>query len=308
MIYSTYTFGDVTAIYYLKDEICSLMLVPKGMETAVKESKLALVDPLFQVCINGEGKGAGYISGSSYHNACKWQELKLVRQFTEQAGEGIAICTEFEGKPGIRGIHRLEGCRGYLRSRVTIWNEGEEAFDLYDLPSFSLNGITPFTDGPAYDALRLHRFTSFWSAEGRHHCESFEQLNFEPGYNGVASKTIRISQVGTMPVRGYFPFMAVEDVKNKVVWAAQLEHCGSWQMELFRQKDNVVICGGLADYLTGHWFKRLSPGESFTSPEAILTAVRGGIDEACDALLRAQEDALVVIGEDEEALCPLYNE
>ena len=46
MIYATYSFGEVTAIYYLKGDVCSLMLVPAGMEQDVKESKLALPDSL----------------------------------------------------------------------------------------------------------------------------------------------------------------------------------------------------------------------------------------------------------------------
>lgn len=308
MIYSTFEFGDITAVYYVEDDTYSFMLVPSGMEKEIKESKLSLADSMIQLCVNGEAAGMGYISGASYHNASNLLELKLVKQYTEDMGNNISVITEFSGKNGIYCTHRLVGGRGYVRCSVSVRNDGAESFDIYDLPSFSLNGITPFSDGAAYGDLCLHRFTSFWSAEGRHQCETLEELNFEPGWTGGSCKTLRISQVGTMPVRGYFPFMAVEDTLAGVVWAAQLEHCGSWQMELFRQRDNLVICGGLADYLTGHWFKRLEPGEELHSPEAILTAVKGNIDDACDALLQAQEDALVVIGAEEEELCPLYNE
>ena len=35
------------------------------------------------------------------------------------------------------------------------------------ISSFSLGGLTPFTDGDAYDTLKVHRIRSVWSMEGR---------------------------------------------------------------------------------------------------------------------------------------------
>ena len=50
-----------------------------------------------------------------------------------------------------------------------------------------------------------------------------------------------------MPVKGYFPFGAVEDTKAGVVWAAQLAIECSWQMEFYRRDDGMAFSGGLAD-------------------------------------------------------------
>ncbi len=308
MIFSNFELNGITAVYYRIGDIFSLMLVPTGTEDGIRESKLALIDPMIQLCVNGEAAGVGYISGESYHNASYLLELRFVRQYEETYMAEKTVITEFEGKNGVFCRHFLKSGRRYVRSYVTVENRGNSPFDIYDLASFSLNGITPFSDGPAYGKLKLHTFRSFWSAEGRHCKESLEDLNFEPGWTGWSCKTLKISQTGTMPVRGHFPFMALEDTEAGVTWAAETEHCGSWQIEMFRQKDNVVMTGGLGNYLSAQWIKTLDHGEAITSPEAILTAVKGGIDEACSAILNAHEDALTVIGGGEEELCPLYNE
>lgn len=60
-------------------------------------------------------------------------------------------------------------------------------------------------------------------------------------------------------------------------------------MELYRRDENLCISGGLADFDFGHWSKCIKPGESFESPEAVVTAVRGTLEEACENLVEAQE-------------------
>ena len=309
MIQSKHVFGPITAIYYSNDDILSLAIVPTEMADQIKESKLELADSLVQISEPGETSGIPYSGGLTLHNSLSSLKLRFVEQYMEQDGGENVVVTIMQGQNGEKRKHRKwAGDRGYLHSYVSVKNEGNAPVTLYSLPSFSLNGMTPFADGPAPNSLKMHRFSSYWSAEGRHEAYTFEELNLEPSWSKWAPKVERISQVGTMPVRGYFPFLAVEDTCAQVVWAAELEWAGSWQMEIYRQKDNVILTGGLADYEIGHWSKVLQPSEEITTPVAVLTCVRGDIDQACEVLLRAQEDALVVVGEQEENLCPLFNE
>ena len=115
------------------------------------------------------------------------------------------------------------------------------------LASFSLGGITPFHQADAEGRLKVHRFRSVWSAEGRHECRSIEELHLERSWSGAGAFSERFGQLGTMPVRTWFPFVAVEDTVPGVVWGAQHAWAGSWQMEIFRQHDDVCLSGGLAD-------------------------------------------------------------
>jgi alpha-galactosidase len=95
-----------------------------------------------------------------------------------------------------------------------------------------------------------------------------------------------------MPVRGYFPFIGVEDRSAGVFWGAQLAWAGSWQMEAYRRDDQLCISGGLADHEFGHWTKTVAPGESFTSPAAHVTTVAGDLDDLCHRLTSLQDHAL----------------
>ena len=93
--------------------------------------------------------------------------------------------------------------------------------------------------------LKLHRIRSKWSQEGRLVTESAEDLQLEPSWAYWQVNSTRYGQIGSMPVKGYFPFGAVEDTKAGVVWAAQLAIECSWQMEFYRRDDGMAFSGGL---------------------------------------------------------------
>ena len=135
---------------------------------------------------------------------------------------------------------------------------------------------------------RIYRIESFWSAEGRVKCDTLASLNMEHAWNNMAYRVEKFGNLGTMPVRRYFPFVALEDSGTKTFTAAQLFAPSSWQIEaVVRKGDNVTLAGGLPDRDFGAWSKKIGPGESFTSPRAIL-AVGTSLDEVCDKLVRAQ--------------------
>ncbi|KAK3369398.1 glycoside hydrolase superfamily [Lasiosphaeria ovina] len=114
--------------------------------------------------------------------------------------------------------------------------------------------------------------------------DSIENLHLERSWAGGMNFAERFGQVGSMPVRGWFPTALVEDTDAGVVWGARLAAPTSWQLEVGRRFDDVVLAGGLADFEFGHWAKTVAPGESFTTPLAYLTCVAGSPDDACDRL------------------------
>ncbi|PTY00958.1 alpha-galactosidase [Verrucomicrobia bacterium LW23] len=230
------------------------------------------------------------------------------------AGKGSATVVETtlrDTASRFRCIHRLHYTPGEpgVRSSTEFVNESKDALSLELLTSFALNGLTPFEAGSATPHLTFHRFRSWWSLEGRQDSAGLEVLHMERSWGGFGLFSERFGQVGTMPVRRWFPFAAVEDTTHGVVWAAQLAWAGSWQMELMRKGDRVTLCGGLADREFGHWVKHIQPGESFHTPEALLTVVAGTLDDACQALTTMQRGALEISAPPVEAGLPIcFNE
>ena len=111
-----------------------------------------------------------------------------------------------------------------------------------------------------------------------------------------------------MPVRRWFPFVAIEDTAPGVLWGAQLAWAGSWQMEVFRQHDDVAISGGFSDREFGHWVKTLHPGEVLESPQATVACVQGTLDELCDRLTAMQDPPVNHQPEVEQDLPVVFNE
>ena len=91
-----------------------------------------------------------------------------------------------------------------------------------------------------------------------------------------------------MPVRRFFPFVALEDSKNHTFFAVQLYSPASWQIELtVRAGDQVTLSGGIADRDFGQWTKTLKPGEVFEAPKAVA-AIGDSLEDVCDKLVKAQ--------------------
>ena len=300
----TYRLGDVEVLFTDKNGRQGLVLVPAGMKEQVAEEKASSVFTIAQIHARGDGHETPYSRGMTMVGS---QTAASMRLASREAGKD-SVTTVLTGDHGLKWTQTLTACGRALMCRTSVENAGDAPVTLEQAASFCMAGMTPFEAGLAPDRMQLHRFSSFWSCEGRHECQTIEALNMEASWSRWAPKSIRIGQAGTLPVRGYFPTMALEDTKRHVTWAAAIGWAGSWNMELFRQKEDLVLTGGLAGFEDGHWRKTLQPGEALTLPEAILTAVRGGVDEACEALLDVHEARLPLTQEAEKTLNPMYNE
>ncbi len=168
-------------------------------------------------------------------------------------------------------------------SYTTFTNGSGEPVTLEMMTSFLL---------PDVKADRIYRLLSFWSAEGRLKCDDLADLNMEHAWNNMAFRVEKFGSVGSMPVRKYFPFIALEDTKTHSFTAVQLYSPASWQIELVvRAGDVVTVAGGIADRDFGQWTKRIAPGESFEAIKAVI-ATGSSLEEVCDKLVKAQHPAI----------------
>ena len=173
--------------------------------------------------------------------------------------------------------------------RTVFENGSPEAVTLEMITSFLL---------PDVKADKLHRILSFWSAEGRVKSDDLVSLNMEHAWNNMAFRVEKFGNVGSMPVRKYFPFVALEDSKAHVFTAVQLYSPASWQMELtVRRGDGVTVSGGIADRDFGAWMKKVLPGECFEAPKAVI-AQGITLEEACNKLVKAQQPSVSPVDED----------
>jgi alpha-galactosidase len=267
-------------------------------------------DSLIQAHLRGDGLPTAFAGGLTLRHSGTVESLKLSEQHVEKSKTGIEILTQMVTPAGVRFDHTLRWSRGESGVRISTRciNATRRAVTLDLLASFSLGGITPFDPADATGRIVFHRFRSFWSAEGRLESRLLEELHLERSWIGHSQLCERFGSIGSMPVRQWFPFAALEDTAAGVTWAAQIAWAGSWQLEVFRRGDTIALSGGLADREFGHWSKKLAPGEEFSTPEAWLTVAAGGLEAAAQRLQSLHRSALATWPASEQKLAIVANE
>ena len=273
-----------------------LTLFPTALAGGIvaKPPPAAPIDPLVQLKLVGDPYPSGFAHGHTLRNSATTGRFRFDGQSVEHAGDRTTVLTILrDAERRLCLEHRLSWHEGdaAAETATAFRNESDRPVTLEMLSSFTLGGITPFAPGDAVGRLRVHRFRSCWSAEGRLETRTAESLHLERSWSGHAALSERFGQVGTMPVRRWFPFVAVEDTEAGVVWGAQLAWAGSWQMEVYRQSDALCLSGGLADREFGHWMKTVAPGETLLAPPATVSCVRGTLEDLCDRLTARQQRA-----------------
>ena len=221
--------------------------------------------------LQGDGYAGGFSCGMTM---CGSQTIEGFRK-TQEMPEKIS----YENDTGIILTVNKRNHNDVVRVYTTIYNGSQQDRILEMAASFAVRGI---------EADRIHRLQSFWSAEGKLRTETIDELHLEPSWNRCGLRIEKFGNVGSMPVRKYFPFLALENTKTGRVTGVQLYCASSWQMEILCKDDETLsVVGGMADRDFGHWKKRLKPGETFETPEAVI-AEGSSLYEVCDRLVKAQ--------------------
>lgn len=223
-----------------------------------------------EIKLKGDAYGPGFSSGLTLTGSATAAGLTVAEK-----NENRTIYTDSRG-------YRLEAWhsqRGNVTDCKTVFcNDSEFPVTIEMISSFAIKGIM---------ADRIYRIQSFWSAEGRLLCQNLVDLNMEPSWTGFGVRNEKFGQIGSMPVRKWFPFIALEDTHTGTFIGVQLYCASSWQMEVFRTQKPLNLCGGLADRDFGHWFKTVAPGERFETPRAVI-AQGDSLEQVCDRLVKAQ--------------------
>ncbi len=308
-----YILGDMKCEYYIDSETdnVELIMVPESERTSEWGKKNQRIDSLLQLKLVGDAYPGGYSGGISMRQGESVTGLRYKEQDVIRNNNRVEICTTLSDHRGYEAKHYLIWSTGskYLEVYNTFQNQSNQTVTLEMISSFSLGGISPLLSGDGYDRMKLHRFRSVWSMEGRLETKTIEELQLEPSWGGHAVRSERFGQVGSMPVNHYFPSLILEDSENDVFWGAMLAHNASWQMEIYRMDDGISISGGIADREFGHWMKEIHPGELFNTPMAILSVCKGGgCNQISQRMTSCLREVLDQGPESEQGLPVIFNE
>ncbi|MBO4319975.1 MAG: alpha-galactosidase [Treponema sp.] len=235
-------------------------------------------------------RGDGYNNG--YGNGLTLSQSESVRNMKKVSENETETVFENNGIQ-VHAIHKDNGktteCRSLIRN-----NSGKDVY-VELLSSFALSGL---------NADVIYRATSFWSAEGKLLVQKLTDLNMEKSWANHGFRVEKFGQLGSMPVRKWFPFLVLEDSKNGKFLGIQLYCASSWQIEIFRNSDEISVHGGIADRDFGNWTKKIAAGSEFETPKAVI-AEGSSLEEVCDALVKAQNPRIAKVDED---LPVIFNE
>lgn len=292
-----YLIGDMEVVYCFNEEgKVSFSIVPAGSLKSEQYYEKGNLDPLVQISCLGDSSCPGFTAGETRHNCGLTMSMKYESQTKQSDGDEVKITTVLDNGMGIRTEHVVMGKKDNrsISLYVTVENRSSEEIIIEKIASFCLSGITPYSDDDSKGGLLLHRYRSRWSEEGRHEVRTVEELLLEPSWSDYGVRCEKYGAVGSMPIRGYFPLIGIEDTGAGVMWGATNACSSSWQIEAVRINESLSITGGLADFDYGHWRKNIKPGESFTTPKSYLSVTSGGVSKLCDRLLDAQRDCSVI--------------
>ncbi|MDY3909567.1 MAG: glycoside hydrolase family 36 protein [Eubacterium sp.] len=305
--------GDMLLIYEQETDYkrVGFYMIPADMrEEDISDQKFYRINSLAQLKIAGDMYPNCYGHGQTMHNSESANFFEYISQDVVKKDGITAITTVMKDRRGYELDHVItyfEGEKSFETKNIFV-NRSDKEVTLEMLSSFEMANLTPFIAGDAPNSMLVHRLRSKWSHEGRLVSESVENLQLEPSWSNWSVGVERFGARGSMPVMKYFPFVAVEDTVNHVLWGAQLAHEASWQMEIYRQDDGLHISGGLADREFGHWMKEVAPGDSFETPKAILSVGKGDVDEICHRLVSAGVKYVDEGPESEQTLPIIFNE
>lgn len=311
-ILSQYELEAVVVRYYIETSTKNVgfALLPKGRAQEKVPVKNCSIEPLVQIKIAGDDYPNGFAHGLTMRNSISTDRFQFEKQHIVEKGDSKTIVTVLKDDRSLTVEHHLVSYSGYsaLKSFCIFINRGLDAVCLEMLSSFSMGEITPFEPDDAPGVLILHRLRSVWSAEGRLESIPVEDLQLEPSWSGYGIRCERFGQIGSMPVRKYFPYAVIEDTKNNVSWGMQIACPSSWQIEVSRRDDALCISGGLADREFGHWLKKIEPGKSFMTPEVILSVSEGGVDEVSQKMTNLYLRCMTGLPSVENDLPIIFNE
>ena len=150
-----------------------------------------------------EMKLVGDTYGSGFGCGLTLTGSATIRGF-EKVGEDPSSLRYENGKGLALTVHKRQE-QDALRVWTEFSNHSGEAVTLEMLASFALQDV---------EADAIYRLQSFWSAEGKLRRETVYDLHLEPSWSGHGVRAERFGTVGSMPVRKYFPFLALEDSRT----------------------------------------------------------------------------------------------
>lgn len=197
-------------------------------------------------------------------------------------GRIVKIYTK-DKKTGLSGIMSYQFFDNIpiIRCENLLKNEGEESIGIEFVSSF----IHPGAASERNDEISLMIPHNSWQQELQWQECSLNKLGSHIfREDATTSKRIQKHSVGSWSSGEYLPMACIRNRTQNTMEFWQIENNGSWNWELQETFGKLTLILSGPDDVNHHWWKKLEPGQTFSSVPVAVGIVSGGEDEAFSAL------------------------
>ena len=282
--------------------------LPLSPETARRRWELLPAE----VYLNVNDEGLEYCHNARYLRP-QASERAVYKDYYVQThwdSSELVIVLADEGSGAMIELHyRLHHRSPALIRYTVVRNAGTKPLKLNHVSSFTLHHFPYLPKTEGMDELYLHSFPSQWDYEAEHRRDSFARLGLYPS---CCRKAFHVESSSAWTCGEYIPTFAVEEPAAGVTWAVELQHSFAWRFELgaggLEGEHYYYMQGGCANTRHAGWSVTLPPQGCFETPACALVAVRGGLDEAMNALHAHRLQVFLRKNDLDKALPVVYNE
>ena len=287
-----YLLGDMYAVYSMEKGAVSFTVLPLGkLDKYLKNKKNShfRTEPMTQVYFEGERSARDYSAGLTMRNSDTAWSFHFEKQWQEVKDGSRRIITQLRRDDDVIYEHSVSYFEGNssLKIEAVLYNRGGKDHNVFLFSGLSLSDLRIFDEETKSRNILLTRLRSAWSLEGKTEQRFAEDFMLEPSWLNVGVKNERYGQLGSMPVRKFYPYASVEDLNEKTAWAVTVDAPASWQLEFYSFDGDLSLSGGDVDYEFGHRQVCLRKGACLKAMPAYVTAVEG---------TRADADRRLVLG------------
>jgi alpha-galactosidase len=239
---------------------------------------------LVEIQVTGENQDDHHGMKHTRTNPGFLLEFREHRDYWNEFGRKLEIELEKDGLISISHMQFYDGI-SVARCWTEIKNVSSGDKGIEYISSFALTGIEKEGLQCWSEKCRLHVPHNTWYGELQWKKYSLPQLGLSP-MNYVTLKRISFQSQGTWSSSELLPMGCFENMEagSSLMW--QIEHNGSWHWEIGEQAEHLYLQLSGPTENESHWWKKLKPGESFTSVSAAVGTVKGSIEKAVEELTK----------------------
>ena len=265
-----------------------------------------------EVQVSGLGR-AGERHGTKYVRTSPGSRLTLKEFRDQRNATGRKIEVEMQDEETgliVTSHYQFYDDIAVVRAWTTLYNSGKEDLGIEYVSSFAITGIEKEGLNLPEDKLELWIPHNGWQKElhwNKYRLDELGMSSTQPGAIRRTSKTIGINNAGNWSTKEYIPMGYLYNAESGASLYWQIEHNGSWYWEIADQDGHLYLkLSGPTEHQS-HWWKNLTPGESFESVPVSVGSLLGGFDESMGELTKYRR-AIRRPNADNENLPVIFND